>query len=161
MRSTQPPRSVLWFFTGVMVLIFADACGSALSGAATALAAMAGLPEGVIAVVAITMLCVGFGLGIVAGLRDLAGLAQGRVTTLPPRWIVGSIAVMFVVAPFWRFCVVHVQEPISGSDSVRTIFDHVLYGLVLTSALPVGIGVPWMVARLQRQPHLDSRTAAG
>ena len=76
------------------------------------------------------------------------------MTSPPLRWVVGSIAVMFVAGPFWNLCVVHVQEPISGSDAVRTLFDNVLYTLVLTLVLPLGAGVPWMLARLRRQAQL-------
>jgi hypothetical protein len=141
--------------TGVMVLIFAAACGCALSGAATALAAMAGIPEGAIAVIAVATLLAGFASAIGVGLRDLADLARRGVASPPARWVVGSIAVMFVAGPFWNLCVVHVQEPISGSDLVRTVFDDVLYALVLTLVMPLGAGVPWMLARLRRQTPLN------
>jgi hypothetical protein len=42
---------------------------------------------------------------------------------------------------FWSFCGVYIQEPISGSDSVRIAFDNVLYALVLGLLLPLAVGV--------------------
>jgi membrane protease YdiL (CAAX protease family) len=154
MSQTKP--SVLWLCTGAMVLIVAMACGNVLSGAATALAAKAGAREDTIAIIAVATLILGFAMGAAAGLRDLMGLARRQATSLPWRWIVGSIAVMFVAAPFWNVCVVHIQEPISGSDAVRTLFDNVHYALVLTLIAPLGMGVPLMLARLRRQCHLSS-----
>lgn len=143
--------SILWWLTGVMLLIVAAACGCTLSGAATVTAAMAGLGEGAIAVIAVATLLAGFAFGIGAGWRDLAGLARRGEMALPLRWTLGSIAVMFIAGPFWNLCVVHLQEPISGSDAVRTIFDDVLYTLVLTLALPLAASVPLLLARLRRR----------
>jgi hypothetical protein len=132
--AAQRKIGILWLFTGVMVLIFAAACGSALSGAATAVAAKAGIRESIIAALAVVTLLVGFALAIIAGLRDLTDLARREATALPLRWVVGTIVVMCVAAPFWNLCVVQVQEPISGSDSVRTLFDNVLPRRHLTCA---------------------------
>jgi hypothetical protein len=157
--STRRKNSILWSFTGVMVLIFAVACGFALSGAATAVSAKVGIREETIAAIAVVTLLVGFAVAFVAGLRDLAGLARRDEPSLPLRWVVGSIVVMFVVAPFWNLCVVHIQEPISGSDSVRTLFDNVLYGLVLALTLPVAWGVPLKLTRLRRQARLHPALA--
>src|SRR5262249_10926238 len=83
-----------------------------------------------------------FAASLVAGLRDLAGLARRDEPSLPRRWAVGSILVLFVAGPLWNLCVVHIQEPISGSDAVRIVFDNVLYGLVFTLALPLALVAP-------------------
>lgn len=157
--SAQRKNSILWLFTGVMVLIFAAACGSALSGAATAVSAKVGIREQTIAAIAVLTLLVGFAVTLAAGLRDLAGLARRDEPSLPRRWIVGCIVVMFAAGPFWNLCVVHIQEPISGSESVRTIFDNVLYGLVLALTLPLALGVPLILTRLRRQARLDPAPA--
>ena len=79
--AVQSKNGILWLFTGVMVLIFAAACGHDLSGAATAVAAKAGVRENIIAGIAVVTLLAGFALTIVAGLRDLTGLARREVTT--------------------------------------------------------------------------------
>jgi hypothetical protein len=155
----QRKSSIVWLLTGVMVLIFAAACGHTLSGAATAVAAKAGIREEIIAAIAVIMLVAGFALAIFVGLRDLTNLARRDVHAPPLRWLIGSIVAMLIAAPFWRLCVVHVQEPISGSDSVRTLFDFVLYGLVWTLVFPLGIGVPLLLARIRRQSHLDREHA--
>jgi len=151
MQTSQREHSILWLFTGVMVLIVAAAGGGVLSGAATAASAQLGIPEETIAAIAVVTLLVGFAVALIAGLRDLAALARRDNPSLPLRWVVGSIGVMFAVGPFWNLCVVHIQEPISGSDSVRIAFDNVHYGLVLASALPLALGVPLVLARLRRQ----------
>ncbi len=152
-------NSILWLFTGVMVLMVAAGCGAALSGAATAVSAKVGIREATIAPIAVVTFLVGFAVALVAGLRDLARLARRDEPSLPLRWSVGSIAVLFVVGPFWNLCVVHLQEPISGSDSVRIVFDNVLYGLVLTLVVPLALGVPLTLIRLRRQVRLDPRPA--
>jgi hypothetical protein len=149
--SAQRKDSILWLLTGAMVLIFGVACGSALSGAATAVSAEVGIREGAIAVTAVVTLLVGFGVSIVVALRDLAGLARTGQPSLPLRWALGSILALPVAGPFWNLCVVHIHEPISGSDAVRILFDNVLYGLVLTLMLPLAVGVPLVLARLRRQ----------
>ena len=151
MQTPQGGHSILWLFTGVMVLIVAAAGGGLVSGAATAASAQVGMPEEAIAAIAVVTLLVGFAIALVAGLRDLAALARRDDPYLPLRWVVGSIGVMFAVGPLWNLCVVHIQEPISGSNSVRTLFDNVLYGLVLTLTLPLALGVPLLLARLRRQ----------
>jgi len=155
MRPAPPKISILWLFTGVMVLLFAAAWGAALSGAATAVSAQVGIREETIAAIAVVSLLVGFAFSLVAGLCDLAGLARRDEPSLPLRWAVGSILVLFVAGPLWNLCVVHIQEPISGSDSVRIVFDNFLYGLVLTLALPLALGVPVILARLRGQVPLD------
>lgn len=105
-------------------------------------------------------LLVGFAAGLAAGLRDLAGLARRDEPSLPRRWVVASIVVLFVAGPFWNLCVVHIQEPISGSDSVRMLFDNVMYGLVLTLVLPLALGVPLILARVRRRHgRLDAAPA--
>jgi hypothetical protein len=149
--SIQREPSILWRLTGMMVLIIAAACGAALSGAATAVSAVLGFPETTIGAFAVVTLLVGFAAGLAAGLRDLAGLARRDEPSLPRRWIVASMAVLFVVGPFWNLCVVQIQEPISGSDSVRILFDNVMYGLVLSLALPLALGVPLVLTRVRRR----------
>jgi hypothetical protein len=149
--SAQRQISILWLLTGMMVLIFAVACGAALSGAVTAVSAKVGVREGVIAVAAVVTLLVGFGGSLVVGFLDLVGLARSGQPSLPRRWTLGSILALLVAGPFWNLCVVHIQEPISGSDAVRVFFDNVLYGLVLTLVLPLAVGVPLVLARLRRQ----------
>jgi hypothetical protein len=157
--SAQRKNSSLWLFTGVMLLMFAAACGAVLSGVATAVSAKVGIREATIAPIAVVTLLVGFVVALVAGLRDLAGLAQRDEPSLPLRWAVGSLVALFVAGPFWNLCVVHLQEPISGSDSVRIAFDNVLYGLILTLVLPLALGVPLILTRLRRQARLDPATA--
>jgi hypothetical protein len=142
---------ILWMLTGMMVLVVAVACGAALSGAATAVSAMAGVREGAIAVTAVTTLLIGFGLSLVVGVRDLARLSRRGRASLPRRWVLGPILALPVAGPFWNLCVVHIQEPLSGSDAVRIAFDNVLYGLVLVLLLPLAVGVPLMLARLRPQ----------
>jgi hypothetical protein len=110
--------------------------------------------EEAIAAIAVATLLLGFVVTIVAGLRDLAGLARRDEPFLPHRWVVGSIVAMFMAGPFWSLCVVYIQEPISGSDAVRTLFDIVLYWLVLTLTLPLALGVPLMLTLLRRQSRL-------
>src|SRR5262245_52377829 len=83
--AAQRKNSILWLFTGVMVLVFAAACGCALSGAATAVAAKAGVREGMIAAIAVATLLVGFALAILVVLRDLTALARREATMLPLR----------------------------------------------------------------------------
>ncbi|HVK07301.1 MAG TPA: hypothetical protein VM597_00855 [Gemmataceae bacterium] len=152
--SAPHKTSILWLFTGVMALLFAAACGSALSGAATAVSAGVGVREEAIAAIAVVTLVVGFAAALVVGLRDLAGLARRDEPSLPLRWAVGSMAALCVAGPFWNLGVVHIQEPISGSDSVRIAFDNVLYGLVLTLAPPLALGVPLMLTRRRRLARL-------
>jgi hypothetical protein len=55
--------------------------------------------------------------------------------------------------------VIHIQVPINGSDAVRTVFDNVFYGLVLTLTQPLGLGVPLILARLRRQALQDVEPA--
>jgi len=157
--SAQRKNSILWLLTGVMVLIFAAACGFVLSGVATAVSAELGIREETIAAIAVVTLLAGFAVSLAGGLRDLTSVARRDEPSLPLRWVVGSIVVMFVAGPFWNLCVVHIQEPISGSDSVRTLFDHVLYGLVLTLTLPLALGVPLILTHLRRQARLDTASA--
>ena len=149
--STRHESSILWLLTGMMVLIFAVASGAALSGGAIAVSAKVGLREGAIGVIAVVTLLIGFGVSLVAGLRDLAGVASSGQPSLPLRWVLGTILALPVAGPFWNLCVVHFQEPISGSDAVRVLFDNVLYGLVLTLVVPLTLGVPLVLARLRRQ----------
>src|SRR5688572_29794724 len=153
--SAQPKISILWTLTGMMVLVFAVACGAALSGAATAVSAKAGIREGVIAAIAVVTLLVGFGFALAVGLRDLASVARGGRPSLPPRWVLGTLLALPVAGPFWNLCVVHIQEPISGSDAVRTLFDNVLYTLVLGLLMPLAVAVPVTMARL-RPPRRGS-----
>jgi len=148
--------SILWLFSGVMVLVFASAAGHTLSGVWTAVSALAGVGENFIAAIGLVLLLTGFALAMFFGLRDLISLARRNADALPMRWVVGSLLVMWVAAPFWNLCVVHVQEPISGSDLARTVFDYVHYGLVLTLFLPLGIGVPLLLARMRRQASVES-----
>lgn len=157
--SAHPKISILWMLTGMMVLVLAVACGAALSGAATAVSAKAGIREGAIAVTAVVTLVAGFGVSLALGLRDLAGLARRDQPSLPRRWALGTILALPVAGPFWNLCVVHIQEPISGSDAVRIAFDNVLYGLVLTLLLPLAVGVPLMLARLRPQARRDPALA--
>lgn len=151
MTPASPKKSILWLFTGGMALILAVACGSILSGAATAVSARMGIREETIVAIAVTILLVGFLVALVAGLRDLAALVRRDERSLPRRWVVGSCVALFVAGPFWNLCVVQFQEPISGSDSVRIHFDNVLYVLNLTLMLPLGVGVPLILTRLRRQ----------
>ena len=67
---TQRKNSILWGLTGMMVLIIASASGSPLSGAATAVSALLGVPEETIGAIAVVTLLVGFAAGLAAGLRD-------------------------------------------------------------------------------------------
>lgn len=157
--SAQSKNSILWLLTGVMVLIFAAACGSVLSGAATAVSAMAGLREESIAVIAMATLLFGFALALVVALRDLVGLARRNEPSLPWRWVAGSVGAMFVAGPFWSLCVVHYQESISDSDLVRILFDYVHYGLVLSSTFPLALGVPLLLKRVRRQACADPALA--
>jgi hypothetical protein len=149
---------VLWWFTGVMLLFLAAAGGGALSGAATALGALAGAGEALLAWVAVGTLLAGFALALAVGLGDLARLARRGATALPLRWVPGSFLALLVAAPFWNLCVVHVQERLTGSDSVRVGFDNVEYGLVLT-VIPLAVGVPLLLARLRRRSHPDPAAA--
>lgn len=151
MTPASPKKSILWLFTGGMVLILAVACGSILSGAATAVSAEMGIREKTLVAIAVSTLVAGFLVTLVAGLRDLAKLARRDEPALPRRWVVGSCVALFVAGPFWNLCVVHFQEPISGSDSVRIHFDDVLYALNLTLMLPLAVGVPLILLRLHRQ----------
>jgi hypothetical protein len=159
--SAERKVSILWMLTGMMVLIFAVACGAALSGAVTAVSAKIGFREGAIGVAAVVSLVAGFGVSLAVGLRDLAGLARSGQPSLPLRWALGSILALPVAGPFWNLCVIYIQEPISGSDAVRIFFDNVLYGLVLTLILPLAVGVPLVLARLRGQARRGPALATG
>jgi hypothetical protein len=159
--SAQRKTSILWMLTGMMALIFAVACGAALSGAVTAVSAKIGIQEGTIGVAAVVTLVVGFGVSLVVGLRDLAGLARSGQPSLPLRWTLGSILALPVAGPFWNLCVIYIQEPISGSDAVRVFFDNVLSGLVLALVLPFAVGIPLVLARLRARARRGPAFATG
>jgi hypothetical protein len=143
--------SVLWWFSGVLLLIVAVACGTTVSAVGSALAFTLGASEPQVVFIAIATLLVGFGAGLIVGWRDLASLAAQNVAQLPLRWIPGSLAAMFVAAPFWSLCVVQYQERITSSGAVRLGFDEVEYVLAGSLFLPLAIGVPLILHRIRRR----------
>jgi hypothetical protein len=148
---------ILWLFSGFLLLEVAVACGAMVAVVVCAVAVVFGLRGEILSVMAVSLTLVGFCLGALAVLRGFVRVARRGETCIPARWLVSGMLSVPVCAPLWGLCMVFVVEPLTNSEAIRIAADNTIYALVLTTALPLALGVPLLLVRLYRRAPLESQ----
>jgi hypothetical protein len=152
----QRTPSILWLFSGALVLEVSVACAGTVSGITSAAATELGFRGRTLTATAVGVLCVVFAVSFLAVLLGFARVARAGATCIPLRWVVCALLSVPIAAPFWGLCTVFVVERLTQSESVRIATDSVIYKLVLTLVIPVTVGVPILLAFLYRRSRIAS-----
>jgi hypothetical protein len=129
----------------------AVACGAMMAVVVCAVAVVVGLRGETLSVMAVSLTLIGFCLGLLAVLWGLVRVARRGESCIRTRWLVAGMFSAPICAPLWGLCMVFVVEPLTKSEAIRIATDNTIYALVLSTALPLALGVPLLLARLYRR----------
>jgi hypothetical protein len=136
--------------SGLLVMFIAFGFGSWLSGAASWMGFYLGARGQMLVGVARVSTCAGFATAVVVALIWYRRRCRRGASDIPLRAALAACLILPLGAIFWAIFVDAIAYHY-GRDVVRPAFDYAIMYLVLGGALPLAVGVPCFVLRLQRR----------
>ncbi|HZN67125.1 MAG TPA: hypothetical protein VFB66_17685 [Tepidisphaeraceae bacterium] len=146
----RPTIGIVALASGLLVIFAAFGFGAWFSGLASWVGFYLGARGRTLTGLAQWTACVGFALAVVVTLTWYARRCRRGATDISLR----TVLVACLVLPVGNICWAIFADAIAyhyGQDVVRPAFDLAVMYLMLGGLLPLAVGVPWQVMRLQRR----------